>query len=106
MFDIFDNSQVNENPLLASEFIKIVPAFELAKHIIQTKNEDRFDRIINNKIIKNGILNSDRDDLKLVLATYGNVLELWDSKDFLKLGGFKHEVQHGITIDETPLQAS
>ena len=22
------------------------------------------------------------------------------------LGGFKHEVQHGITIDETPLQAS
>ena len=21
-------------------------------------------------------------------------------------GGFKHEVQHGITIDETPLQAS
>jgi hypothetical protein len=24
---------------------------------------------------------------------------------FIK-GGFKHEVQHGITIDETPLQAS
>jgi hypothetical protein len=23
----------------------------------------------------------------------------------LALGGFKHEVQHGITIDETPLQA-
>ena len=22
------------------------------------------------------------------------------------IGGFKHEVQHGITIDETPLQAS
>jgi hypothetical protein len=21
------------------------------------------------------------------------------------IGGFKHEVQHGITIDETPLQA-
>ena len=26
-------------------------------------------------------------------------------KGFL-VGGFKHEVQHGITIDETPLQAS
>jgi hypothetical protein len=25
---------------------------------------------------------------------------------FEKHGGFKHEVQHGITIDETPLQAS
>jgi len=23
----------------------------------------------------------------------------------LMSGGFKHEVQHGITIDETPLQA-
>ena len=26
------------------------------------------------------------------------------SKVFLLFGGFKHEVQHGITIDETPLQ--
>ncbi len=85
MFNIFDNSHINKNPLLASEFVKIVPAFELVKHIIQTKNEDRSEKIINNEIIKNGILNSDRDDLKLVLATYGKVLEFWDSKDFLKL---------------------
>jgi hypothetical protein len=25
--------------------------------------------------------------------------------NFFKYGGFKHEVQHEITIDETPLQA-
>jgi hypothetical protein len=23
---------------------------------------------------------------------------------FLEVGGFKHEVQHGLTIDETPLR--
>ncbi|MDO8771976.1 MAG: hypothetical protein Q7K57_25375 [Burkholderiaceae bacterium] len=26
--------------------------------------------------------------------------------DDFKVGGFKHEVQHGITIDGTPLRAS
>lgn len=103
MFDIFDNSQIQRNPLLALEFIKIVPAFELAKHILQTPNEDRFDRIINNEIIKKGIINSDRDDLKLVLATYGTVLELWDSKDFYKLYekgiGFKAALFGNSNID-------
>ena len=56
MFDIFKNSHINKNPLLASEFIKIIPAFELVKNIIQSQNEDRSEKIINNDIIKNGIL--------------------------------------------------
>ena len=85
MFNIFDNSEVHKNPLLAAEFIKIVPAFELVKHVLATTGNDRFDRILSKKAIKDGILNSDRDDLKLVLATYGDVLQLWDVKDFLKL---------------------
>ena len=85
MFNIFENSEVHKNPLLAKEFIKIVPAFELVKHVLATTGNDRFDRILSKKAIKDGILDSDRDDLKLVLATYGDVLEFWDVKDFLKL---------------------
>lgn len=85
MFNIFDSSEVLKNRLLASEFIKIVPAFELAKYILENKNTDTFFDLLNIKAVKDGILDSDRDDLKLVLATYGNILELWDSKDFFKL---------------------
>jgi hypothetical protein len=38
-------------------------------------------------------------DLRLAKTSYG--------RGFIHFyyGGFKHEVQHGITIDETPLQA-
>jgi hypothetical protein len=85
MFNIFDYLEVHKNPLLASEFIKIVPAFELVKHVLETKENEKYKKILNNKAIKDGILNSNRDDLKLILATYGEVLELWDSKDFFKL---------------------
>jgi hypothetical protein len=103
MFDIFNNLEVQKNPLLAAEFIKIVPAFDLVKHILQATDQDQFERVINNKIIQNAILDSDRDDLKLVLATYGNVLELWDSKDFLKLyekgTGFKAALFSNSNID-------
>jgi hypothetical protein len=103
MFNIFDNSEVHKNPLLAAEFIKIVPAFELIKHILQATDQDEFGRVIDNKIIQNAILDSDRDDLKLVLATYGNVLELWDSKNFLKLygkgNGFKAALFSNSNID-------
>ena len=103
MFNIFDNSEVHKNPLLAAEFIKIVPAFDLAKHVLNTNGNEKFENILNNKAIKDGILNSDRDDLKLVLATYGDVLELWDSKDFLKLyekgPGFKAALFSNSNID-------
>ena len=103
MFNVFDYSEVHKNPLLASEFVKIVPAFELAKNALETKNNEKFDKILNNKAIKDGILNSDRDDLKLVLATYGDVLELWNSKDFLKLyekgPGFKAALFSNSCID-------
>jgi len=103
MFNVFDNLQVQKNPLLAAEFIKIVPAFDLVKHILQAKDQDEFGKVINNKIVQNAILDSDRDDLKLVLATYGNVLELWDSKDFLKLygkgNGFKAALFSNSNID-------
>ena len=85
MFNIFNNLEIHKNPLLAAEFIKIVPAFDLVKQIQQETDQDEFGKIINNKIIQNAILDGDRDDLKLVLATYGNVLELWDAKNFLKL---------------------
>ena len=103
MFNVFDYSEVHKNPLLASEFIKIVPAFELAKNALETKDNEKFDKILNNKAIKDGILTSDRDDLKLVLATYGDVLELWNSKDFLKLyekgPGFKAALFSNSCID-------
>ena len=103
MFNIFDYSEVHKNPLLASEFIKIVPAFELAEHVLETKDNEKYNKILNNKAIKNGILNSDRDDLKLVLATYGEILELWDSKDFIKLyekgPSFKAALFSNSTID-------
>ena len=81
MFNIFENSEVHKNPLLAKEFIKIVPAFELVKHVLATTGNDRFDRILSKKAIKDGILDSDRDDLKLVLATYGDVLEFCNMDD-------------------------
>jgi hypothetical protein len=103
MFNIFDIAEVHKNPLLVSEFIKIVPAFELAKHVIETKDDDKFSKLLNLKSIRDGILNSDRDDLKLVLATYGDVLELWDSKDFFKLyekgTGFKAALFSNSNID-------
>lgn len=103
MFNIFENSEVHKNPLLAKEFIKIVPAFELVKHVLATTGNDRFDRILSKKAIKDGILDSDRDDLKLVLATYGDVLEFWDVKDFLKLytkgSAFKAALFGNSTID-------
>lgn len=103
MFNIFDNLEVHKNPLLASEFIKIVPAFELAKNAIETKDNDKFSKILNARVIKAGILNSERDDLKLVLATYGEILELWDAKDFFKLyekgPGFKAALFSNSNID-------
>ena len=103
MFNVFDYSEVHKNPLLASEFIKIVPAFELVKHVLETKDNEKYNKILNNKAIKDGILNSDRDDLKLVLATYGEILELWDSKNFIKLYekglGFKAALFSNSTID-------
>jgi hypothetical protein len=103
MFNVFDYSEVHKNPLLASEFIKIVPAFELVKHVLETKDNEKYNKILNNKAIKDGILNSDRDDLKLVLAAYGDVLELWNSKDFIKLyekgPSFKAALFSNSTID-------
>lgn len=103
MFNIFDITEVQKNPLLASEFIKIVPAFELAKNAIETKDNDEFSKILNARVIKAGILNSERDDLKLVLATYGEILELWDAKDFFKLyakgPGFKAALFSNSNID-------
>lgn len=103
MFNIFNNLEIHKNPLLAAEFIKIVPAFDLVKQIQQETDQDEFGKIINNKIIQNAILDGDRDDLKLVLATYGNVLELWDAKNFLKLyekgNGFKAALFSNSNID-------
>jgi hypothetical protein len=103
MFNIFDYLEVHKNPLLASEFIKIVPAFELVKHVLDTQHIEKYSKILNHQSIKTGILNSDRDDLKLVLATYGEVLELWDSKDFIKLyekgPSFKAALFSNSTID-------
>ena len=106
MFNIFDNSEVHKNPLLAAEFIKIVPAIDLVNHILEVSSAEateKRDSILSCKAIQNAILNSDRDDLKLVLATYGNILELWDSKSFLKLYekgvGFKAALFSNSNID-------
>jgi hypothetical protein len=39
------------------------------------------------------------------VCQYNSQGKLIKNKNYFKDGGFKHEVQHGITIDETPLQA-
>jgi hypothetical protein len=89
MFDVFNMKDVKENPLLAAEFIKIVPAYELAKHLLEAhsqKSDDGWDRLlIDHQPVRKGILDSDRDDLKLVLATYGKIIELWDAAEFAQL---------------------
>lgn len=82
MFNILNVKDVRENPVLAAEFIKIVPAYELARHLLEAFSSDPEHRIkellVDINVIRDGILASDRDDLKLVLATYGKVVEFWE----------------------------
>jgi hypothetical protein len=56
------------------------------------------------KIKVNGVYNFGGIDSKnrnYIVTEFGGV-----SEEEIEKGGFKHEVQHEITIDETPLQAS
>lgn len=89
MFDIFDLKDARENPLLAVEFIKIVPAYELVKHLLNSATAETDDGLhpllIDLEHIRDAIMACDRDDLKLILATYGKVTALWDTKVFEQL---------------------
>lgn len=100
MFDIFSLNDAQENPLLAAEFIKIVPAYELAKHILKSysqKSDDGFDKLlVDLKHIRDCILASDRDDLKLVLATYGKIMDLWGETGFAQLFDKGHAFQAAL----------
>lgn len=89
MFDIFNLKDAREKPLLAAEFIKIVPAYELIKHLLNSSTEATEDGLdpllIDLEHIRDAILESGRDDLQLVLATYGKIIELWDTEVLEKL---------------------
>ncbi len=85
MFNIFDVQSIKSNPILANSYILLVPAFELTKLIIDdSKNAEILDQL---SIIK-GILDSNNDDLKLVLATYST------------LGGWIDSVRHILELYE------
>jgi hypothetical protein len=107
MFDIFNFKDARENPLLAAEFIKIVPAYELTKHLLKTHTQEsedgRDELLVDLEPVRDGILASDRDDLKLVLATYGKVMELWETRAleqlFVKGPAFKAALLSNSRID-------
>jgi hypothetical protein len=107
MFDIFNFKDAQENPLLAAEFIKIVPAYELTKHLLKAYSEESDDGptklLVDIEAIRDGILASGRDDLQLVLATYGEVIELWETKALEQLAAkgpaFKAALFNNSRID-------
>ena len=85
MFNILDVSSIRDNPILAKSYIRMVPAYELTKIIIEdNKKAEILDQL---SIIK-GILDSSSDDLKLVLATYST------------LGGWIDSVHHILELYE------
>jgi hypothetical protein len=90
MFDIFNSKEILANPLLAKDFIKHVPAYELAKWCLNNADENN---IIDLEPIVKGIIESDRNDLKLIVATYGKLSHLFKADYLLELfsidGGHK-----------------
>jgi hypothetical protein len=89
MFNIFDPVEILANPLLAKDFIKHVPAFELANFCLKNANNS----VIDLDPIEKGIMESDRDDLKLILATYGKLSQFLKADYIVELfkldGGHK-----------------
>lgn len=75
MFDIFNSNHVEENPILAEKFIQYVLPTELMQYAISHPSPNIFSL----KPIVNGILSSDNEGLKLVLAACG---DFFDDSEF------------------------
>jgi hypothetical protein len=70
MFNIFDVQSIRSNPILAKSFIRLVPAYELTKIIL---DDNKNAAILDELVIINGILESNNPDLQLVLAAYSTL---------------------------------
>ncbi len=96
MFNIFDSKEILQNPILAKDFIKHVPAFELAKFCLNNSDIN----IIDLEPIEKGIMESSRDDLKLILATYGKLSQFLKADYIVEL--FKLDGGHKAALLGNP----